>query len=105
MTKLEEKKMGVTDTIIQIARMIASGKLPKELYDEYLSDTPLGFMNEKDIINFLTRDICIYEDIHNEDKEYIKSLEKDLDKYRSKLYALDEAIIDLMNTFRKVRGY
>ena len=104
MNKLEEKKMGVTNTIIQIARMLTSGKLPKELYDEYLSDTPIECMNEKDLINFLTKDICTYQDIHNENKEYIKSLEKDLDNYRSKLYTLDEAIIDLMNTYRKVRG-
>lgn len=105
MTKLEQKKTGVTNTIIQIARMIASGKLPKELYDEYLSDTPIGLMNEKDLINFLTKDICTYQDIYNENKEYIKSLEKDLDKYRSKFYALDETIIDLMNTYRKVKGF
>lgn len=105
MTKLEEKKMGVKDTIIQIAKMIASGKLPKELYDEYLSDTSLGFMCEDELICFLTRDISIYEDIHNENREYIKSLEHDLDKYKSKLYTLDEAITELIREFRKTRGY
>lgn len=105
MNKVEEKKMGVKDTIIQIAKMIASGKLPKELYDEFLSDTSLGFMGEDELVCFLTRDISIYEDIHKEDKEYIKKLENDLDKYKSKLYTLDEAIVELMNKFRKTRGY
>lgn len=105
MTKLEEKKICVKDTIIQIAKMIASGKLPKELYDEYLSDTPIGFMGEDELICFLTRDISIYEDIHKEDIAYIKSMEKDLDKYKSNLYTLDEAIVELINKFRKVRGF
>jgi len=32
--------MNKVETIKQIAKMIASGKIPKEIYDKYLSNCP-----------------------------------------------------------------
>lgn len=45
--------MNKEDTIKQIAKMIASGDLPKDIYDKYLSMCPIGFMTEKELINYL----------------------------------------------------
>lgn len=45
--------MNREETIKQIAKMIASGETPKEVYDKYLSECPIGFMSEKDLINYL----------------------------------------------------
>lgn len=36
----------------KILELIASGKLPKELFDEYLSETKLGFMNFEDLKDY-----------------------------------------------------
>lgn len=32
-------------TLEQILKLISSGELPKDLYDKYLSNTPIGFMS------------------------------------------------------------
>lgn len=45
--------MNKEDTIKQIAKMIASGEISKEVYDKYLSQCPIGFMNERDLIKYL----------------------------------------------------
>lgn len=45
--------MNKEDTIKQIAKTIASGEIPKKVYDEYLSQCPIGFMNERDLIKYL----------------------------------------------------
>lgn len=45
--------MSKEDTIKQIAKMIASGEIPKQVYDKYLSKCPVGFMNEKELIDYL----------------------------------------------------
>ena len=45
--------MNKEETIKKIAKMIASGEIPKEVYDKYLSECPIGFMSEKDLINYL----------------------------------------------------
>lgn len=36
-------------TLHQMGRMIASGEIPKEVYDKYLSNTPIGFMTPIEI--------------------------------------------------------
>lgn len=36
----------------QIIKMISSGDVPKKVYDKYLSKTPIGFMNYKELCNF-----------------------------------------------------
>ena len=39
-------------TLKQICKMISSGDIPKVVYDKYLSKTPVGFMNYKELCNF-----------------------------------------------------
>ena len=41
------------ETLKQIAKMISSGDIPKEIYDKYLSDTPIGFMSSNDLFEYL----------------------------------------------------
>lgn len=43
------EKIRYNGTLHQIARMIASGDIPKEVYDKYLSNTPIGFMTPIEI--------------------------------------------------------
>lgn len=45
--------MNKEDTIKQIAKMIANGEIPKEVYDKYLRKCLIGFMNERDLIEYL----------------------------------------------------
>lgn len=45
--------MNKEDTLKQICKMIASGEIPDEVYDKYLSKTSIGFMNETDLYDFL----------------------------------------------------
>lgn len=40
-------------TIMKISNMIASGEIPKEVYDKYLSDCPIGFMDKNTLYNYL----------------------------------------------------
>lgn len=39
--------------IEQIAKMISSGEIPNEVYDKYLGNCPIGFMNENDLKLYL----------------------------------------------------
>lgn len=41
------------ETIEQIAKMIASGEIPSEVYNKYLSKCEIGFMNEKALLSYL----------------------------------------------------
>lgn len=41
------------ETLKQIAKTISSGDIPKEIYDKYLSETPIGFMNSKELFEYL----------------------------------------------------
>lgn len=43
----------INKTLHQICRMIASGEIPKEIYNKYLGDTPIGFMTPLEIIAYL----------------------------------------------------
>lgn len=49
----ELKKAKPNKTIKQIVKMIASGEIPKKVYDKYLSDCPIGFMNEEELLKAL----------------------------------------------------
>lgn len=49
---IEEEKTP-QETIKQIAKMIASGEIPKDVYDKYLGKCPIGFMNEEDLFDYL----------------------------------------------------
>lgn len=40
------------ETLKQICKMISSGDISKEIYNKYLSNTPVGFMNYKELCNF-----------------------------------------------------
>lgn len=45
--------MNKEETLKQICKMISSGEIPDEVYNKYLSKTPIGFMNKTDLYNFL----------------------------------------------------
>lgn len=45
--------MNKEDTLKQICKMIAGGEIPDEVYNKYLSKTPIGFMSKTDLYNFL----------------------------------------------------
>ena len=44
--------MNKKETLKQICKMISSGDIPKEIYNKCLSNTPVGFMNYKELCNF-----------------------------------------------------
>lgn len=76
MTKeeIELIEKDIENTLKQICKMIASGEIPDEVYDKYLSKTPIGFMNETDLYDFLkgkNNKISDLEDNWNKLKEYI----------------------------------
>lgn len=58
--------MNKKDTLKQICKMIASGEIPNEVYDKYLSKTPIGFMNETDLYGFLKGKKYIKKNNHEE---------------------------------------
>ena len=37
------------EVLLKICDMIASGEIPKEVYNKYLGDTPIGFMRKYEI--------------------------------------------------------
>lgn len=43
------------EVLKQICKMIASGEIPKEVYDKYLSKCPIGFMKEEELFRYLTQ--------------------------------------------------
>lgn len=45
--------MNKEKTLKQICKMISIGDIPKEIYDKYLSDTPIGFMSSNDLFEYL----------------------------------------------------
>lgn len=49
----EETESKRIDTLKKVSRMIAEGKIPNEVYDEYLSDTPLGFRTADEVLEYL----------------------------------------------------
>ncbi len=49
--------------------MIASGEIPKDVYNKYLGDTPIGFMSAYEIENFLMK-----EQNRNRDKYWEEDL-------------------------------
>ena len=48
--------MNRDETLSQIVKMIVSGEIPKEIYNKYLSMTPIGFMNYDDLLSYLKRE-------------------------------------------------
>lgn len=67
--------MNKEDTLKQICKMIASGEIPDEVYNKYLSKTPIGFMSKTDLYNFLkdkNNKISDLEDNWEKIKEYIR---------------------------------
>lgn len=58
-----------------ISKMIASGEIPNEVYDKYLSKCPIGFMNEEDVFEFLTKgEIHLNEEDNNALKKEFEEL-------------------------------
>lgn len=45
--------MNKEETLKQICKMISSGEIPDEVYNKYLSKTPIGFMNYEELYDFL----------------------------------------------------
>lgn len=43
-------------TYNQILKMIASGEIPKEVYNKYLSECEIGFMNYDDLKNYFDKE-------------------------------------------------
>lgn len=68
--------MNKEDTLKQICKMISSGDIPKEVYDKYLSKTSLGFMNYKELYDFLNEQNKKYKQL----KERLERLDNYLDK-------------------------
>ena len=48
--------MNRDETLSQIVKMIVSGEIPKEIYNKYLSMTPIGFMNYDDLLSYLKQE-------------------------------------------------
>lgn len=44
------------EVLLKICDMIASGEIPKEVYNKYLGDTPIGFMGKYEIEKFLVKE-------------------------------------------------
>ena len=44
------------EVLLKICDMIASGEIPKEVYNKYLGDTPIGFMKKYEIEKFLIKE-------------------------------------------------
>ena len=68
--------MNVEQVIKCISKMIASGDIPNEVYDKYLSDCPIGFMNEEKLFEYLTKG-----EIHLTEEDE-KALKKEIDKLK-----------------------
>ena len=49
--------MNRKEVLFQIAKMIASGEIPNKVYDKYLSDCPIGFMDADTLFNYLFNNI------------------------------------------------
>ncbi len=67
--------MSKEEMLQQIAKMIASGEIPKEIYDKYLGKCPIGFMSEETLFNFLKQD--------NREQKLIKYLEDKINQINS----------------------
>ena len=48
--------MNREETLSQIVKMIVSGEIPKDVYNKYLSMTPIGFMNYNELLSYLNKD-------------------------------------------------
>ena len=68
-----------TTTITAISKMIASGDIPKEIYDKYLSKTKLGFCTEEKV-----EEIIIKEATQDDKKimQILKEKKVDLEQIR-----------------------
>lgn len=51
------------EVLYQIVKMISSGELPKEVYDKYLSDCPIGFMDTDTLFDYLSQDTKLVESL------------------------------------------
>lgn len=56
--------MSNKDILKQIFKMISSGEISKDVYDKYLSNTPIGFMSYEDLCNKFDIDLLTDEDIN-----------------------------------------
>ena len=63
--------MNKNDTLKQICKMISSGEIPAETYNYYLSKTPIGFMNYKDLCNYFNLD---NKSVNNTAKQLVEQL-------------------------------
>lgn len=77
--------MNKEDTLKQICKMIAGGEIPDEVYNKYLSKTPIGFMSKTDLYDFL-KDKNKYKTKCTTISGYCgKNYEENLKRFRDKL--------------------
>lgn len=57
------KETEVKATLRAISEMIASRKIPRRVYDEYLAKTPIGFMTADKVYNYLTMSNSYIDDV------------------------------------------
>lgn len=77
--------MNKEDPLKQICKMIASGEIPDEVYNKYLSKTPIGFMSKMDLYDFL-KDKNKYKTKCTTISGYCgKNYEENLKRFRDKL--------------------
>lgn len=70
--------MNRDETLSQIVKMIVSGEIPKEIYNKYLSMTPIGFMNYDELLSYLNKDKTeIYIDSEDIEGRYCDGLYQD----------------------------
>ena len=87
--------MNREETLSQIVKMIVSGEIPKDVYNKYLSMTPIGFMNYNELLSYLNKDKTeIYIDSENIEERYCNDLYQDyLEKENQELKSLKKKII------------
>ena len=79
------------ESLERILQLIASGKLPKELYDEYLSDTEIGFKSFKDLKEYFNLERLEQLDKENQELIVNKNLaQKIAIEFRHKIDKLDK---------------
>lgn len=96
--------MNKEDPLKQICKMIASGEIPDEVYNKYLSKTPIGFMSKMDLYDFL-KDKNKYKTKCTTISGYCgKNYEENLKRFRDKLKK-NEGHIDGIVTIKSIVIY
>lgn len=90
--------MNKKDTLKQICKMIASGEIPDEVYDKYLSKTPIGFMNYNDLYKFLKEATPTQEQLRKENnglKEQVAYLRRSCERKEETIVEQQQELVGL----------